>query len=418
MLLGHVLQKSNITPSEWGYALSQLGNTKSGCFLNKNASQVLKHDFIKVGETIYGILEPVLGRGGYGKVSWVTNQTGACYVCKFTFPENDYKDMPFPESLFKRLGFIKGVTALNEYEQETLAALGHAIDKTIIEGAHITVMRPLGVSLNEYLKTHQTANPYRLALNIVRALYDFHTGLKDNKPRLHNDVKPGNLLIAPQTAKASLIDFSESFEIKGYDPFEIHRHPRPTSFEPFIASPETRNQTGPWYRPFKHFKHVNRLLTIQSDVYLLGSVLKPLCKHNKILKHLNTLILHPDKTKRPTEPILLIVFMILSGCFDKAFEALKKDYRVGFDTPPGFEAFMTIDEEKACAIASCLLISNQRQNYYEHKTLLNMLENKDLISSLANYYRLLIKNSARKTRKIALRRLHGDMATKVMLAES
>lgn len=384
----------NPAQTEWDYARAALSKEDGFARLSQYVEKHLQHDFMKIDDVIYALANKPLGRGGYGKVLWVENEKRERLVCKMTFPEGVYNEMPFPEFIFKRMGFIKGVTGLNDYEQETLFSLGLAIQGTFEEGSHITVMRPLGLPLADYIAQNEVdqKKAISLALKTVRALYDFHTGFSDKKGRrrLHNDIKPGNVLIDPEKKSIALIDFSECFDINEYEPLKVYRHPRPTSFEPFIAAPEVRYQTGLWYKPWQQYRHTNRLLSVQSDVYLLGSVLKPLAKKNKILGHIRMLIMHPDRNLRPTEPILLIVLMVLSDEFNQAFEAFKTSYH---NQLPGFDGFLILDEMQAKAIATCFFISDKKQIYYHTDTLLRVLKDKALCKQLAKQYPLCIEKT-------------------------
>lgn len=356
---------------EWVYAKSVLSSRASYQYLSKQAEPRLRHDFMKIDNAYYALGNQPMGKGGYGKVLGTVDENKTRWVCKVTFPEGCYQDMPFPESLFKRMGFIKGVTALNQYEQETLFSLGLAVKGSYEDGSHITIMRPLGLPLCEYVQKNKVSSSeaIHLALKTVRALYDFHTGFSDTKrvARLHNDIKPGNVLIEPDSQSIALIDFSECFEIGAYDPLRIYRHPRATSFEPFIAAPEVRYQTGPWYKPWQQYRHTNRELSIQSDVYLLGSVLKCLSRKHIFIKKLSKFIMHPNRALRPTEPILLLALMYMTGEFEHHYEGLIHEYALTLKGLPGFDNFQEMSVDKVKCLCDSLMQSDGQGIDYNSK---------------------------------------------------
>lgn len=358
---------------EWAYAKSVLSRRGSYDYLSKREEVMLHHDFMRIDNAYYALGNQSIGKGGYGKVLGALDENHNRWVCKVTFPEGCYQDMPFPESLFKRMGFIKGVTALNQYEQETLFSLGLGVKGSYEAGSHITIMRPLGLPLCDYVQKNKVSSSeaLHLALKTVRALYDFHTGFSDTKrvARLHNDIKPGNVLIEPDSQSIALIDFSECFEIDAYEPLRIYRHPRATSFEPFIAAPEVRYQTGPWYKPWQQYRHTNRDLSIQSDVYLLGSVLKCLSRKHIFIKKLSKFIMHPNRALRPTEPILLLVLMYMTGEFEKHYERLIHEYALIGQRLPGFDDFQEVSANKVKRLCDHLIQSDGQAIDYDSNLL-------------------------------------------------
>jgi serine/threonine protein kinase len=419
---------SETTDYEWKSAKQDLKDKESGTQLKASQVNILTHDFIKLGNEIYAIDEVILGRGVYGKVLLVQNERKEVFVCKFTFSEKEYGEVPFPGNLFKRMGFIKNVNPLNAFEQATLHGLNLAVNSTYQcqHKRHITVMKYLGIPLVEYCKHRKLSEReiYHLAAQVVCALYDFHTGLYDeNKQgRLHNDIKPANVLICPETKAVSLIDFSECFDINPrgeYEPIKQYRHPRASSFEPFITAPEIQYQTGEWYQPWKQFSHTKRLLSIQSDLYLLASVLQVFAKKNKLIHHLCALMKHPCRHKRPTEPMLIVTLMLISGDFNSRFFLFKDTYEKALATLPGFDVLGVVHTAQAKALVVCLWVSDNKHHYFKKEILNIIFADAGLTDFLVKRYPLFfnkaLNRAARKKHCFSIRCFLEKIENKVLL---
>ena len=268
--------------------------------------------------------------------------------------------MPFVELLFRQFGWLrKEANDLNAYEQRTLHALGRMIASGVIHdsGKHISIMQNQGMPLNRYIEQNKhtltEADALALAEKIIQATHDFHNGAHDKhkQHRLHNDLKPDNIMIKPDTLDVSLIDFGEAFNIPDdkTSPFIQYQHPRRISADPFVIAPEIwaqarsiclHHRVGP----------ARRFYSRQSDVYSLSHCLDRLAAFSPHIKYLASLMRHRNPFHRPTTDLLLTALKVLQN-------------------KP------TTDLEKAQT--ACLLISDKKNCCYDPEMMANLNRSPD-----------------------------------------
>ncbi len=309
-----------VEEAEWKIAQALLNNREDLSRLEIGQVPEIKHKFIKIDKEIFAFTK-CLGKGGYGEAWLICDRYNKQYVTKETFAEDDYVSLDFPNNLFKFLGFIKGVDELNEYELETLEDLGRLKASIRFQrpGHSLMVMEYLGRPLDSYFATHTLAFDEQLVMakKVIESVNDFHLGRASREGicRIHNDIKGDNFLLNVETGQISLIDFGEAFTINRLQAINATpvKHPRATSFEPYIVAPEIQHQLGIWWLPWSEFAHAHRQYTTNTDLYLTANVISSFSKDNIILKALTHAMFQPVVDDRPTGSLLLA---LLAVCID------------------------------------------------------------------------------------------------------
>lgn len=397
-----------VSQKEWQLANQLLKRQPPGTKLKRTEESRILHSFICFYEpnrqkpSIYAYdVGNYLGKGGYGKAKYVLREDGKTFVVKITFPENSLKGMPFPENLWKYLGLIKEVDASNQYEQEAALDLGIAlhVGKRTDCDKQVTIMHDLGVPLKKHIQQNSInrCDALILAFRTIKALYDFHIGLKSKsrQRRLNNDIKNANVLIKPETGELSIIDLGEAFDIEqtDYDECENFRHPRAASIEPDLVAPEIASQLGQWWEPWNRYAHGSRLFSQKSDVYLLGNVIAELAPFNADVKRIKDLMLATQPENRPSMPVMLISILALFKDFDSNFEEFKAEYLASFEILPGFSEMMDFDVIKANALASVVLYSDANISRYNDKLFLHRLSEGGILSKALSRLFLFIRQA-------------------------
>lgn len=144
------------------------------------------------------------------------------------------------------------------YEESTL--VGEGIIMEYIDG----------VTLDKFLATNPTAG---MRQQILMQLLDA-VGYLHKKGIIHNDLKPGNILITNSGNNVKLIDF-------GLSDTDAHYLLKTMGCTPQYASPELLEQGT---------------IDVRSDIYSLGLLIRDIL--GKRFPHITKKCLHPDKTER------------------------------------------------------------------------------------------------------------------------
>lgn len=186
-----------------------------------------------------------LGRGGMGIVYSATRSNGTFeqdLAIKFIQPH--FNHLLHKQALFK--------------EAQLLACLNHPYIAKVFDGGehegcvYIVMEKVIGMTLNEYLETHELSYQQKLQLcsQLCQALeHAHHLGV------LHGDLTPENILV-DQQGLPKLIDFNLTQNAFIHD---MSDKPSLTAYNETFASPEQKE---------------GHPLTPLSDVYSLGKILQ------------------------------------------------------------------------------------------------------------------------------------------------
>lgn len=315
----------NVSKSQWKKALYYSQSVTSGTRLTADSYKDLNDDYLVIEDKLF-LIDKLLGRGAYGEAYQVFDQQGNDYVAKITFAEDDCSSLDFPNNIFKKMGFIRDVKTLNNYEVETLKDLGRVVASSENHQISISVMPFLGQPFNSFIKdkTLSEQDKLRLAYNLILSIHNFHRGIQSQTGtcRLHNDLKDDNFLVS-ESGDVNLIDFGEAFTISKKQAIlgEAAKHPRAISFEPYMVAPEVQHQVGYWWLPWTELAHVQREYSTKTDIYLAANTIVQLTGQKIFLKGLCHTMYDGTPSERPNTDLILAMIYLCLAYNDKSLQS-------------------------------------------------------------------------------------------------